>query len=203
MTRSLGFLGSSHGSDTGILLGNFLIQGFVLEVSVVGADVVLLSHLKVLPEVLVSAPPVGMDHAQTLVSADLMEVSVPDVVLMSVSRHTSVGVSGTVLVVHLSNVPSPLLAHRLLLVFADDVEEEGLVEVVTHEHPDKSDSVVGAVGLGLPVSVSHRVLEESSDILEGSPSLGLVSRFLLGVNELGEVTVGFLSKSSKESNQML
>ena len=122
VTRSLGFLGSSHGSDTGILLGNFLIQGFVLEVSVVGADVVLLSHLKVLPEVLVSAPPVGMDHAQTLVSADLMEVSVPDVVLMSVSRHTSVGVSGTVLVVHLSNVPSPVFNHLFFLVLYKSVQ---------------------------------------------------------------------------------
>ena len=175
----------------------------MLEVSVVGADVVLLSHLKVLPEILVSAPPVGVDHAQTLVSADLMEVSVPDVVLMSVSRHTSVGVSSSMLVVHLSNVPSPLLAHRLLLVLADDVEQEGLVQVVTHEHPDESHSVVGAVGLSLPVGVGHRVLEESSDVLEGSPSLGLVSRLLLSVNELGEVTVGFLSKSSNELQQML
>mgnify|MGYP005764473785 CR=1 FL=1 len=69
--------------------------------------------------------------------------------------------------------------------------------MVTHENPDDSDSVVVAVGLGLPVHVSEGVLEESSDVLESSPSLGFISRFLLSVNELGEVTVGFLSKSSE------
>lgn len=38
------------------------------------SDAVLLSHFEVLSEVLVTAPPVGPDHVQLLVSPDLMEV---------------------------------------------------------------------------------------------------------------------------------
>jgi hypothetical protein len=68
--------------------------------------------------------------------------------------------------------------------------------VVTHQNPDDSHSVVGTVGLGLPVHVSEGVLEESSNVFECSPSLGLISRFLLGINELGEVTVGFFCEGS-------
>ena len=84
----------------------------------------LLAHLEIFAEVLVSAPPVSVDHTETLVSADLMEVSVADIVLMSISGHTSIGVSLAVFVVDFSNVPSPFLGHVLLLVFADNVEEE-------------------------------------------------------------------------------
>ena len=96
----------------------------MLETGVRRADIVLLSHLEVLSEVLVSAPPVGVDHTETLVSANLMEVSVADIVLMSISRHTSIGVGLVVLVVGFSDVPSPFGSHVLLLVFADNVEEE-------------------------------------------------------------------------------
>lgn len=55
-------------------------------------DVVLLAHLEVLAEVLVTAPPVQMDHADALVTTHLMEVRVPDIVLDSVNRHSSVAV---------------------------------------------------------------------------------------------------------------
>lgn len=96
----------------------------MLETGVRRANIVLLSHLEVLPEVLVSAPPVGVDHTETLVSANLMEVSVADIVLMSIGRHTSVRVSLVMLVVGFSNVPSPFGSHVLFLVFADNVEEE-------------------------------------------------------------------------------
>ena len=96
----------------------------MLETGVRRADIVLLSHLEVLPKVLVSAPPVGVDHTETLVSANLMEVSVADIVLMSIGRHTSVRVSLVMLVVGFSNVPSPFGSHVLFLVFADNVEEE-------------------------------------------------------------------------------
>ena len=96
----------------------------MLETGVRRADIVLLSHLEVLPEVLVSAPPVGVDHTETLVSANLMEVSVADIVLMSIGRHTSVRVSLVMLVVGFSNVPSPFGSHVLFLVFADYVVDE-------------------------------------------------------------------------------
>ena len=68
--------------------------------------------------------------------------------------------------------------------------------MVTHQDPDDSHSVVSTVGLGLPVHVSKGVLEESSNVFECSPSLGLISRLLLRVNELGEVTVSFFCEGS-------
>ena len=117
-------MGGTHGGDLGVLLGNIVEEFEVLETGVRRADIVLLSHLEVLSEVLVSAPPVGVDHTETLVSANLMEVSVADIVLMSIGRHTSVRVSLVMLVVGFSNVPSPFGSHVLLLVFADNVEEE-------------------------------------------------------------------------------
>ena len=70
--------------------------------------------------------------------------------------------------------------------------------MVTHEDPDDSNTVVSAVGLGLPVDVSERVLEESSNVFECSPSLSFISGLGLLVNELAEFTVGFLGKSSKD-----
>jgi hypothetical protein len=96
----------------------------VRETGIGRTDVVLLSHLEVLAEVLVSTPPVGVNHTETFVSADLMEVSVAYIVLMSISRHTSVGMGLLVLVVGFTNVPSPFGSHVLFLVFADNIEEE-------------------------------------------------------------------------------
>lgn len=75
----------------------------------------LLSHLEVLSEVLVSAPPVSVDHVQLLLSADLMEVGVSHVVLLSVNGESAVVVLGRVHLVDLSNRVAPLLAHSLLL----------------------------------------------------------------------------------------
>ena len=50
-----------------------------------------LSHVEVLSEVLVSAPPVGVDHADSLISSNLMEVGVSNVVLLSIRWESSVG----------------------------------------------------------------------------------------------------------------
>ncbi len=41
-----------------------------------------LSHVEVLSEVLISAPPVGVDHGGLLVLANLMEVGVSHIVLI-------------------------------------------------------------------------------------------------------------------------
>ena len=62
-----------------------------------GSDAVSLSHVEVLPEVLVSAPPVGPDHTDALVPPDLMEVGIPHVVLLPVYGETSVTVGSVVL----------------------------------------------------------------------------------------------------------
>lgn len=73
-----------------------------------------LSHLEVLSEVLVSAPPVGPDHAQSLVSPDLMEVRVSHVVLLSVYGESAVGVRSTVSLVGLTDSVSPVEDHSFL-----------------------------------------------------------------------------------------
>ena len=74
-----------------------------------------LSHLEVLSEVLVSAPPVCPDHVQLLVSSNLMEVRISDIILLSVDWESSVSVRGTMGLVGLSKSVSPVLNHTFLL----------------------------------------------------------------------------------------
>ncbi len=78
-------------------------------------DTVSLSHLEVLSEVLVSAPPVGPDHANSLVSSDLMEVRVSHIVLLSVHRVSAVSMGGAVSLVGLTNSVSPVEGHSFLI----------------------------------------------------------------------------------------
>ena len=71
---------SSRGSglsqlvDLLVLLLDVAVDLLVVETIERRSDAVLLSHFEVLSEVLVTAPPVGPDHVQLLVSPDLMEV---------------------------------------------------------------------------------------------------------------------------------
>ena len=83
-----------------------------------------LSHFEVLSEVLVSAPPVGVDHRDSLVSSDLMEVGVSNVVLLSISWESSVGVRAIVVLVNFSNVPLPFSNHTFFLLLGEQVEDE-------------------------------------------------------------------------------
>ena len=55
-------------------------------------DVMSLSHIEVLSEALISAPPVGVDHAHSLISPDLMEVRVSNIILLSIDWETSITV---------------------------------------------------------------------------------------------------------------
>ena len=160
------------------------------------SDIVSLSHVEVLSEVLVSAPPVGMDHADSLVSSDLMEVGVSDVVLLSVDWESSVGVAAIVVFVDFTNVPFPVVDHALLLLFGQKVENKGLVQVPDQEHVDDSDSVLVGESSYLPVSVTVWVLEESSNIFECSPLLCHVSWFSSFAYELSEITISLLGKCS-------
>lgn len=80
-----------------------------------GSDTVALSHLEVLPEVLVAAPPVGPDHVEALVAADLMEVGVTHVVLLPVDGEPAVSVGCAVGLVGLAQAVTPVLDHALLL----------------------------------------------------------------------------------------
>ena len=106
--------------DHGLILGNsVLVNGFVIEAAQCWLDIVPLSHLEVLSEVLVSTPPVSMNHANSLVSLHLMEVGVADVVLLAIGGQTSIGMRIVVVLVVLANVPSPLRDHTFLLLFGE------------------------------------------------------------------------------------
>ena len=85
-----------------VLLFDIGVDLLVIESGESRSDTVALSHLEVLSEVLVTAPPVGPDHVQALVAAGLMEVRVSHVVLLSVYGEPTVSVRGTVLLAYLT-----------------------------------------------------------------------------------------------------
>ena len=196
MTRSSGGLGSSEVSPLLVLLHGGVVKSLVLESGEAWLDSVSLSHLEVLSEVLVSAPPVGVDHRDSLVPSNLMEVRVSHVVLLSIGWESSVGVRAVVVLVNLSDVPLPLGDHTLLLLLGQQEEHKRLVKVPDQENVDNSDSVLVGQGGNLPESVAEWVLEESRDVLEGSPFLGHVSWLLGSGNELGEIAVSLLGEGS-------
>ena len=74
-----------------------------------------LSHLEVLSEVLVAAPPIGPDHIETLVAAGLMEVRIAHVILLSVNREAAVSVACTMLLAHFTKSVAPVLNHAFFL----------------------------------------------------------------------------------------
>ena len=156
----------------------------------------LLAHLEVLAEVLVTAPPVQVDHAESLIPANLMEVSIPDIVLDTIGWESSVTVKVAVGLVVLTDSESPVLDHPLFLILDHDVEEEGGPEVEDNHAPHETNAVLSVEGLGLPVEVADWVLEEASNVFEGSPLLGIVSWLFHCVYELAEITVGGLHQSS-------
>ena len=80
-----------------------------------GSDAVALSHLEVLSEVLIAAPPVGPDHIEALVAAGLMEVGVAHVVLLSVDGEAAVSVACAMLLAHLAESVAPVLDHAFFL----------------------------------------------------------------------------------------
>ena len=155
-----------------------------------------LSHLEVLSEVLVAAPPVGPDHVEALVAADLMEVRVAHVVLLAVDREAAIAVRSSVGLVGLAEAVTPVLDHSLLLVLDHDPEEEGLIEVEDEEQPDEPDAVLLVQRLHLPIEVAEGVLKESCDVLEGSPLLCHITRLSCGNNKLSEITISLLSECS-------
>ena len=159
-------------------------------------DVVLLAHLEVLAEVLVTAPPVEMDHAEALVTAHLMEVGVSHVVLDAIGWESPVAVQSAVSLVALADSVAPVVDHSLLLVLDHGVEEEAAPQVEDDHTPKETHTVLSVEWLSFPVYVSKRIFEEACNVLERSPSLGVVTRFLRVVHELEEVAIGVLGQSS-------
>ncbi len=64
------------------------------------------------------------------------------------------------------------------------------------QEPDEADTVLLLERLNFPIEIAEGVLEESCNILEGSPLLCHITRLSGCSNKLSEVTVGFLGKSS-------
>ena len=186
----------THLRDLEVLGGRLLEDRLVSEAGKSGSDVLLLSHLEVLAEVLVTAPPVEMDHAQSLVSSDLMEVRVSDIVLDTVDRHSAVTVLEAGELVGLADSVAPVLDHLLLLVLDHNIEKETAPKMEDNHTPEETNTVLSVERLHLPVHVAEGVLKEASDVFESSPSLGLVTGFLGVVHEFAEVAIGVLGQSS-------
>ena len=168
-----------------------------------GLDVLLLAHFEVLAEVLVTAPPVHVDHVETLATANLMEVGISHIVLDTIDWHSSVTIQGAVLLVNLTDSPAPVVTHLLLLVLHHDPEEEAAPQVEDDQAPDEAHAVLIMEGFSLPVGIAERVFEEAGDILERSPFLRIVTGLFGLVYELSKVTISVLSESSKEKVGLL
>jgi hypothetical protein len=86
----------------------------MIEASYRWSNTMSLSHFEVLSEVLVSAPPIGPNHTKSLVSSNLMEIRVSNIVLLSVDWHSSISMWCTVLLVDFTESVSPMLDHSFL-----------------------------------------------------------------------------------------
>ena len=110
--------------DFEILLSGLLEDRFVSEAGNGRSDIVLLAHLEVLTEVLVTAPPVSVDHVEAFVTSDLMEVGIPDIVLDTIDGVSSITMRCIVGWVTLANSIAPVLNHSFLLILYHDPEKE-------------------------------------------------------------------------------
>ena len=64
--------------------------------------------------------------------------------------------------------------------------------------PHKTNAVLSVEGLRFPVEIADWVFEETGNVLERSPSLGIITRFLGVVHELEEVTISVFGQSSMQ-----
>ena len=195
-------MSSTHLSDFEVL-GRGCLEDFLMsEATFGGLDVLLLAHLEVLAEVLVTAPPVHVDHVKALGTANLMEVGISHIVLDTIDWHPSVTIQGAVSLVDLTNSPAPVVAHLLLLVLHHDVEKEAAPQVEDDEAPDEAHAVLLMEAFSLPVGIAEWVFEEAGDVLERSPFLRVVAGLLGLVHKLSKVTISVLSESSKEKEKV-
>ena len=155
-----------------------------------------LSHVEILSEVLVSAPPICVDHSDFLVSSDLMEVCVSHVVFVTVSWETSVRVGAVIMFVDFSNVPFPLGNHIFFFLFCKQIQHEGLIKMEYKEHVYNSYSVLTWKICNFPKSVPEWIFEKSGNVFKRSPFLSHISWFACSLNEFSEISICFLSESS-------
>ena len=110
-----------------------------------------LAHLEVLAEVLVTAPPVEVNHVKTLVTSYLMEVGVTHVVLDTVDWESAITGHCSVSLVLFTDSPPPVLDHLLLLVLDHNVKKEAAPKMEDGEAPKEANAVLSVERLYLPV----------------------------------------------------
>ena len=111
----------------------------------------LFAHLEVLAEVLVSAPPVEVNHIKALVTSNLMEVRVTHVILDTVDWESAITSHCSVSLVLFTDSPPPVLDHLLLLVLDHNVKEETAPKMEDGEAPKEANAVLSVERLYLPV----------------------------------------------------
>ena len=72
-----------------------------------------------------------------------------------------------------------------------------MVKVEGKKSVDESEAILSVEWLNLPVSVSNWVLEETSNVFERSPFLGIVSWFHSSVDPFSKVTISRFHKRSE------
>lgn len=106
--------GFSHLHEGCSLLHCILINLLMSKSTEWGSNSMSLSHFKVLSEVLISAPPIELDHTDSLISELLVEVTVSHIALLSICWHSSISMWLALLCINFTNDESPFLCHFLL-----------------------------------------------------------------------------------------
>ena len=112
----------AHGSNTCILRSDFVVDLLVVESRQTGSNVVSLAHFEVFTEVLITAPPVSVDHSKTLVAANLMEVRITNVILFAINWEATVFSSKLVFVVGLTNPVAEVFNQLFFLVLNHNIK---------------------------------------------------------------------------------
>ena len=101
--------------------------------------------------------------------------------------------------VSLSKSVSPVLNHSLLSHLLVQVKKEGTSQVESYQEVDNSESILSVEWLHLPVGVTKWVLVEARDVLEGSPSLTIISWLVDIIDKLAEVALSLLGQGTKKA----
>ena len=187
--------------DLKVLAGGFLEDGLVGEARQSRSHIILPAHLKVLAEVLVTAPPVQVDHSQSLVSPHLMEVRVSDIVLNTVDWESSVSVAHSMEAIGLSDSVPPVLNQSLLSVLLSDVKEERAEEMESNQEVENSEPILSVEWIKLPVYIAKWIFVEARNVFGNSISLSIISWFVHVLHKFGEVSISLLGQCTKEPNE--
>ena len=98
--------------------------------------------------------------------------------------------------VSLSKSVPPVLNHSLLSHLLVQVKKEGTSQVESYQEVDNSESILSVEWLHLPVGVPKWVLVEARDVLEGSPSLTIISWLVDIIDKLAEVALSLLGQGT-------